>query len=74
MTFLAFALCSSYTQKVVNCSERGITEGAEWTKVEQIASGRNIKKQKFCVMKVIEKGHVQPMVISCLLYLKRVHP
>lgn len=45
MTFLAFALCSSYTQKVMNCSERGITEGGEWTKVEQIASGRNIKKR-----------------------------
>jgi len=44
MTFLAFALCSSYTQKVVNCSEREITEGAEWTTVEQIASGRNIKR------------------------------
>lgn len=45
MTFLACALCSSYTQKVVNCSERGITEGAEQTKLEQIVSGRNIKKR-----------------------------
>jgi len=27
-------------------------------------------KQKFCVMKIIEKGHVDPMVMSCLLYLK----
>lgn len=72
MTFLAFALCSSYTQKVMNCSERGVTEGAEWTKVEQIASGRNIKKRSksFVLMKEVEKGHVHPMMVSCLLYLK----
>lgn len=45
MTFLACALRSFYTQKVVNCSERGIMEGEEQTKVEQIVSGRNIKKR-----------------------------
>lgn len=28
------------------------------------------EKQKFCVMKVIEKGHAHLTVISCLLYVK----
>lgn len=30
------------------------------------------EKHKFCVTKVIEKCHVHPVVISCLLYLKWV--
>lgn len=49
--FWGFALCSSPTQRVVSCSERGITEGTERTNMEQIASGRSIKKRsKSCVL------------------------